>query len=274
MELFIDTHHSEFLPERNENRSTPVRFTILVIGSNSALLQHLSPTLTRYAVKACDEQEGLQLARKIQPDLIIAELDTPDNSGESLCIQLKRCDQTSHIPIIILTHHYDHYSRIKSFYMGADDHMSLPLEPVELQIRIENLVQSRRTLLNKFSRRVEFKPASVETKSENEFFLQRIMEVTEGNIDNPTFGSEQFAREMGLSQARLYRKVLARTGYASNDFVRSIRLLRAADLLQKKVGNVSEIAYMVGFNSLSYFAKCFRDFHKCSPRDYMKRANN
>jgi AraC-like DNA-binding protein len=100
------------------------------------------------------------------------------------------------------------------------------------------------------------------------------MRVIEDQMSNPLFGSEQFAREMGLSQTRLYRKLISVTGFSSNDFIRRMRLQRAADLLRKKVGNVSDVAYMVGFNSLSYFAKCFREFHHCTPREYAKSAMN
>jgi AraC-like DNA-binding protein len=100
------------------------------------------------------------------------------------------------------------------------------------------------------------------------------MKVIEDHMSDTLFGSEQFAREMGLSQTRLYRKLTSLTGYSSNDFIRRMRLQRAADLLQKQIGNVSDVAYRVGFNSLSYFAKCFREFYQCTPREYAKRFLN
>jgi AraC-like DNA-binding protein len=150
--------------------------------------------------------------------------------------------------------------------------MMMPLQPVELQVRIENLIQSRKALQRKFSRQVELKPAAVDVQSEDQLFLQRIMQVMESNMNNPLFGSEQFAKQLGLSQTRLYRKLVAITGYSSNDFIRRMRLQRAADLLEKRVGNISDVAYQVGFNSLSYFAKCFKEFYQSSPRDYAKRV--
>jgi AraC-like DNA-binding protein len=98
------------------------------------------------------------------------------------------------------------------------------------------------------------------------------MKVIEENMANPMFGSREFARQLGLSQTRLYRKLIMLTGYSSNDFIRRIRLKRAADLLHKHAGNVSEVAYRVGFNSLSYFAKCFKQLHQYSPREYARQG--
>jgi len=175
---------------------------------------------------------------------------------------------------VIMSLQDDQNNRIKSFYLGADDFMNLPLQEMELQIRVQNLIQSRKALRHKYSHPVELKPAATNILSENEIFLQRIMKVIEDHMSDTLFGSEQFAREMGLSQTRLYRKLISLTGYSSNDFIRRMRLQRAADLLQKQVGNVSEVAYRVGFNSLSYFAKCFRELHKCTPREYAKSQLN
>jgi len=254
--------------------SSKERCTLLVIDDSHQLCQYLrSSLLDTYVIEETDNNnDGLALAKQILPDLIVTQLAMPELDGESLCFQLKRCELTSHIPIIILSYQNDHYSRIKSFYLGADDYMMMPLQPVELQVRIENLIQSRKTLQRKFSRHVELKPAAVEVQSEDQLFLQRIMQVMESNMNNPLFGSDQFAKQLGLSQTRLYRKLVALTGYSSNDFIRRMRLQRAADLLEKRVGNVSDVAYQVGFNSLSYFAKCFKEFYQSSPRDYVKRA--
>jgi YesN/AraC family two-component response regulator len=237
-------------------------------------LSHLREALkTNYIVKeAPDNQRGLELALQILPDLIITDSIIPDIQGESLCFRLKQHDKTSHIPIIILTNQDDVYSRVKSFYLGADDYMMRPFQLVELQVRIQNLIQSRKVLQKKYSRQIELNPSPVEAQSDDERFLQQVMEVVEKNMNNPMFGSEMFGSEMGLSQTRLYRKLITLTGYSSNDFVRRMRLKRAADLLHKRAGNVSEVAYQVGFNSLSYFAKCFKELHQYSPRNYAKRG--
>ena len=274
MGTFTDFKHPEFSLALNQAMSNKERFTVLVIDDNAVLRENLRETLkTAYCIEeAEDSQQGLELANQIQPDLIITDLLMTDLQGESLCYRLKQLEKTSHIPIIILSSQDNLFGRVNSFYLGADDYMTRPFELVELQIRIQNLIQSRKVLQRKYSRQVELRPSPVQVQSADELFLQRAMKVVEENIDNPMFGSEEFAREVGLSQTRLYRKLVSLTGYSANDFIRRVRLNRAADLFRGQAGNVSEIAYQVGFNSLSYFAKCFKQLHQCSPRDFVKKA--
>jgi AraC-like DNA-binding protein len=275
MKPFVNFYRSELVPDPDKFGPSNLLSTILVINGNAAVREYLRKTLnSTYRIEeAGDENDGLRLAKQILPDLIIVDFNVPAK-GEPLCFQLKGCERTSHIPVVILTYQDNQNNRIKSFYLGADDFMNPPLQEMELQIRVQNLIQSRKALRHKFSHPLDLKPAATDILSENEIFLQRIMKVIEDHMSDTLFGSEQFAREMGLSQTRLYRKLISLTGYSSNDFIRRMRLQRAADLLQKKIGNVSDVAYRVGFNSLSYFAKCFREFHKCTPREYAKRLLN
>jgi len=275
MEPFINFYQPEMLPDQTKHGTCESPSTILVIGQQLTVRDYLRSALdpTYRIEEAKDDFDGLRLSKQILPDLIIIELNVPVNR-DPLCFELKRCERTSHIPVIVLSEHDDQQSRIKSFYLGADDFIHLPLQDAELQIRIQNLIQSRKKLLQKFRQLVDLKPSTTNMPSENQLFLERIMKVIEDKMGDPLFGSEAFAREMGLSQTRLYRKLISITGYSSNDFIRRMRLQRAAELLQKKVGNVSEVAYQVGFNSLSYFAKCFREFHNYTPRDYARRVAN
>ena len=275
MEPFVNLYQPEMLPDQTKHGTCESPSTILVIGQQISVRDYLRTALdSTYRIEeAKDDIDGLRLSKQILPDLIILELNVP-SKGDPLCFKLKRCERTSHIPVVVLTDQNDHQSRLKSFYLGADDFMMLPLQEAELQIRIQNLIQSRKKLLQKFNQLVDLKPATTDVPSANQLFLQRIKKVMEDKMGDPLFSSEAFAKEMGLSQTRLYRKLISLTGYSSNDFIRRMRLQRAAELLQKQVGNVSEVAYQVGFNSLSYFAKCFREFHNYTPREYAKRATN
>lgn len=271
MKSFVNFQHSSIhdQPKSNPHESSG---TILVINENITVRNYLRNALDcGYRIEETrNEIDGLRLAKQILPDLVIIQLNAPFGE-DPLCFQLKRCEKTSHIPVVILTNEDDHQSRIKSFYLGADDFMKLPLQEVELQIRVQNLIQSRKVLLQKFSRMVDLKPSATDAPSVDQLFLERVMKIMENRMADPLFGSEEFAREMGLSQTRFYRKLISLTGYSSNDFIRRMRLQRAAELLQKQVGNVSEVAYKVGFNSLSYFAKCFREFHNATPRDFARK---
>ena len=271
----VNFYQSDLVPAPARYSPSPLSSTILVVNRNAAMREYLRNTLnSTYRIEeAGDENDGLRLAKQILPDLIIVDFNVPA-TGDPLCFQLKGCERTSHIPVVILTQQDNQNNRVKSFYLGADDFMNLPLQDMELQVRVQNLIQSRKALLRKFSHPLELKPEAPEMPSENEIFLKRVMKIIEEHMSDALFGSEQFARELGLSQTRLYRKLTSLTGYSSNDFIRRMRLQRAADLLQKQVGNVSDVAYRVGFNSLSYFAKCFREFYKCTPREYAKRQLN
>ena len=272
MGTFTEFQHPEFLLALNQAMCNEQRYTVLVIHDNESLRESVKERLkTSYEMAEADDScNGIDLASQLQPDLIITDLMMPDLQGESLCYRLKHQDKTSHIPIIIISTEDNLYNRVNSFFLGADDYMATPFQLAELQIRIQNLIQSRKVLQQKYSRRLDLRPSLVDVQSVDELFLKKAMKVVEENIDNPTFGSEQFARMVGLSQTRLYRKLVTLTGYSANDFIRRVRLHRAADLLRQRAGNVSEIAYQVGFSSLSYFAKCFKQMHQFSPRDFVK----
>ncbi len=273
MEPFPNFYHPEMRPDKTKDGTCETPSTILVICQQADIRDYIRSALdSTYRIEvARDDIDGLRISRQILPDLIILEWNVPVNHDPH-CFELKRCERTSHIPVVVLTDHDDQQSRITSFFLGADDFMKVPLQEVELQIRIQNLIQSRKKMLQKFNHLVHLKPATMDAPSENQLLLQRIMKVIEDKMGDPLFGSEDFAREMGLSQTRLYRKLISLTGYSSNDFIRRMRLQRAGELLKKQVGNVSEVAYQVGFNSLSYFAKCFKEFHNYTPREYAKRV--
>ena len=248
--------------------------TILVIDDGNTLHQYLCERFrkTYEIVVARSNQEGLDMAMSIAPDLIITGLNTVDVERDPLCFRLKQSCTTSHIPILILSDQHTLGARIKCFYYGADDCLTWPFLLVELQIRIHNLIQSRKLIQRKYSALGESTCSSQFVESADKLFLQRAMAVVEEHLKNSQFGSEVFAKEMGLSQRQLRRKLIALSGIPVNEFIRRIRLLQAGELLAKNAGNVSEVAYRVGFNNLSYFAKCFKALHGSLPNEYVKRC--
>ena len=141
----------------------------------------------------------------------------------------------------------------------------------ELKLRVRNLIELRKKLQVKYANQVILKPKELQVQSTDERFLQKVLALAENHMSNTNFGVDMFAHETGMSTAQLYRKINALTGQTPNDFMRNMRLQRAADLLHKKAGNVSEVAYQVGFNNLSYFAKCFREKFGETPSDYQKK---
>ena len=272
MDPLMNFQHPGFTLRLDQGDVIERRPTILIIGER--LRTFLQKALSEMYVveEASNSEEGIRFAKREVPDLIITGLTAASSDNESLCFQLKHCENTNHIPVVILSELNDPSNRIKSFYFGADDYMWLPLQHAELHIRIENLIQSRRTLQRKFSKQIELKP-SIEPQSKDERFLHQITMVMNANIDNRLFGSEQFAEQMGVSHRHLSRKFMSLTGQSCNEFIRQTRLRRAAELLHKQTGNVKEVAQQVGFNNLSYFAKCFKQFHNYLPSEYSKRGS-
>lgn len=261
-----------FLSLSAEPRSNN-RCTLLIIDADERFAASLATVFqNNYNVHLANTSEhGLALAQRVMPDLILTELMMLTEEGMPLCSQLKQQNSTCHIPVILLSEQTDHYSKMKGLYLGADDFVVRPFHFLELQMRIQNLIQSRKMLQQKYSKTATQTTAVANMPSEDERFLQQVMAVAEKNMENSSFNIAAFAREMGLSRAQLYRRLIAVTGYSANDFMRRLRLQRAAEMLHKKVGNVSEVAYRVGFTSLSYFARCFKEHHHSSPSDYTRQ---
>lgn len=249
------------------------RSTVLIVDDHVNIGAYLRESLgDQYNLEeASNSRDGVRLAKQKLPDLIVTALTIQAAENECLCFQLKHSEDTDHIPIVILSQTSDVYDRIRSFNFSADDHLTLPLQQEELKVRVDNLIRLRKALRQKFSRKVDVKSPSIEVPSSDEVFLHRVMTVLETNMHNPLFGAEQFARQMGLSPRHLCRKLQSLTDHSSNDFIRNIRLRRAADMLDKHAGKVREVALQVGFNNLSYFSKCFKQFYNCSPSDFATR---
>lgn len=212
---------------------------------------------------------GFHEAVKIIPDVIITDWMMPEMSGEELCKKIKTHEATSHIPVILLTARAGQGDRLDGFDAGADDYITKPFEMVELQARVQNLVQLRKHLREKFSKAGLFEYKHIKVSSLDEVFLQRLQNVLEEHYTDANLSVDVLSRKMGVSRVQLHRKLTALCGYSPSDLLREFRLQRAADLLRQKAGNVSEIAYQVGFENLSYFAKAFKQKFQVTPSEFI-----
>jgi YesN/AraC family two-component response regulator len=219
-------------------------------------------------IEAIDGEDGLQIAIDKIPDLIISDVMMPRMDGFQLCQRLKSDERTSHIPIILLTARATAESKIKGLELGADDYILKPFDRAELQVRAKNLIEQRRKLRERFSRDISLQPKEIAVTSYDEKFLQRAMNIIEQHLSNPNFDVMILTREVGMSRMQLHRKLQALTNQSANKFIRSLRLKKAADLLNQKYGNVAQIAYEVGFNNPAYFAECFRKQFGKLPSEY------
>ena len=239
--------------------------TILVIDDNSLfrkyIRERLKPLYT--IVEAVDGQDGINKAKKIIPDLIISDVMMPGIDGYELCNVLKKEVKTSHIPVILLTAKASEESVIHGLEKGADDYITKPFNTKILIARIKNLIELRRQLQIKLQKPETLPTVGISVSSIDEAFLKDFREIIEKNLSNPDFNEDQLCLELHMSQGTLTRKIQALTGKTPNQYIMSYRLDRAAQLLKTNFGNVSEVAFKVGFYSSALFAKCFREkFHQ------------
>ncbi len=246
---------------------------ILLVDDNNDLRAHIIENLEdRFLLyEAGDGKEGLNKAVEMVPDLIITDLVMPEMDGLEMCKKLKTDLRTSHIPVIMLTSRTSVENRIEAFEKGADDYITKPFNMPELVVRIKNLIEQRKMLREQFSRDVRLHPRDISITSEDEKFLGKTIDIIEEHINNFDFDVSKLTDKMALSRVQLFRKLKALTDQSPSEFIRTIRLKRAAQLLDKGFGNIAEVTYQVGFNNLSYFSKCFRELFGMSPSDYAKQ---
>lgn len=253
---------------------TPPLPSILIVEDNADFRQFLITELvSEYKVfEAENGQQGLDIALESHPDLVLTDLMMPVMDGLTLCSRLKTNKITSHIPIIVLTAKGSDDSRIKGIEHGADEYFAKPVKFDLLQIRISNLLESRRMLRDRFTRQVLVQPSEITVTPLDEEFLRRAIAVVEEHMRDEEFDVEAFSREMGMGRASLYRKMNAIVGEPPFHFIRTIRLKRAAQLLDTGSLNVSEAMEQIGINGLSHFGKLFRDQFGVLPSVYRNRA--
>jgi DNA-binding response OmpR family regulator len=219
-------------------------------------------------VEAKNGTEGLHAALRILPDLIVSDIMMPEMNGIELCRRVKSDQRTSHIPVLLLTARTAEEQKIEGFDSGASDYVTKPFNFEILQSRIRNLITQREAFQRAFNKHIDVKAADVQITSLDEKLIRKAISIVEQNIGDPDFSVEKFSRELGMSRVHLYKKLLSLTGKSPLEFIRNIRLQRAAQLLQKSQLSVSEIAYQVGFNNPKYFSKYFKDEFHTLPSAY------
>jgi DNA-binding response OmpR family regulator/two-component sensor histidine kinase len=245
---------------------------LLIIEDNADLRNFLVDSFaSEYKTLAAGNgNDGLELALAHLPDLIISDIMMPEIDGVELCRRLKTDERTSHIPVILLTAKAGTKNKLEGLETGADDYLTKPFEREELLTRVKNLLAGRKLLRERFGRQLLVQPAEVSVTSADEKFLEKVFGLLEENLSNADFDVTAFSKEIGMSQTHLHRKLTALLGQSANELIRTFRLKRAASLLSQQHGNVSEIAFMVGFTNANYFSKCFRDQFSQTPTEYAR----
>ena len=252
----------------SENTNHP---TVLVIDDNTDIRQYERTLLQdEYVVlEAADGKEGLAVALKEVPDLVICDVMMPVMDGLELTERLKTNTATSHIPVIMLTAKNLEEHRAEGYEHGADSYITKPFHSKVLLARIENLLRQRQLLKNLYqgSKEAEKEISEAHLEDRDKQFLKQLQAIIQKNLSDSEFGVEDMGQQIGLSRVQLYRKVKAMTGSSVVDLLRKARLAKARRLLETRSMSVSEVAYEVGFSAPSYFTKCFKEEYGMLPGD-------
>lgn len=268
--------HVVMLESVAEEKSTVAlaKQRLLVVEDNDDLRGFLVAELSRNykVIEASDGEDAEKLAHSMMPDLIVSDVLMPKMDGLELCKRIKTDLNTSHIPVILLTARSTEEHKIAGYHAGADEYLSKPFNLDILLLRIEKLIEQQNHRKEKFSQKIEVNPREITITSLDEQLIQKALDCIEKNMDNPDYSVQQFSQDMGMDRTVLYKKLQSITGLAPSDFMRSIRLKRAAQFLIQGQYPVAEVAEKVGFNTPKYFSKYFKEAFGVTPSQYAQNA--
>jgi DNA-binding response OmpR family regulator/nitrogen-specific signal transduction histidine kinase len=232
--------------------------TILLVEDNADMRAYLKSHLLAYRIlEAEDGEGGLALALSVRPDLVISDVMMPKLDGYGLCAALRKDKRTQDIPVVLLTAKAAEENKLEGLASGADDYLYKPFSARELLARTENLIHRNRKLQTQYRQEVVLRPAEITVTSADAAWLEKVRQVVEAQLGECQFGVERLAEEVGLGRRQLQRKIHALTGGTPHHYIQESRLERARQLLEQHAGNVSEVAYRVGFNDPRHFARLF-----------------
>jgi len=250
------------------------KYSILLVEDNEDVRTFIKQSLNGN-YKIFEEENGatgLASAFDLIPDLIISDVMMPVMDGLELCRKLKTDERTSHIPVVLLTARSAYVHQVNGFENGADAYIMKPFNLKILELNIQNLLNAREIIKKKFAQVITLEPKNMVINTTEQNFLNKIIQVIEDRIADPDFDVPTLALEIGMSQPVLYKKIRALTDLSVNDFIKSLRIKRAAQLLKQGSGNITEVAYAVGFSDRKYFSSEFKKFFGKTPSEFI--SNN
>lgn len=252
--------------------NTEIKEKILVVEDNVELRKYLIDYLSNYykVYEAENGEEGLRICRQIKPILCVADVMMPVKNGLEFCEELKNDEFISHIPVILLTALSENEDKVNGYNMGADGYLVKPFDPSLLQSIIVNIIKSRLELKSKFSNDADSEIGLITHSPVDEALMRKISKLIEDHISKADLTTSFLYEELGMSSSKLYRKIKELTDLAPNEFIRTIRLKRAVQLLKTKKYNVSEVTDLVGFNDPLYFSRCFKKQFGYPPSKLLK----
>ena len=249
------------------------RQKVVVVEDDSEIRNYLTEALSKdYDITGCENgKEGFTAVLKLMPDLVISDIMMPEMDGTTLCSKIKTNGTTNHIPVILLTAKSREEDQLEGLETGADAYIVKPFNMDILRRTIANLIHSHHTLQLKFGRNDQLEELvdDIKMKSPDEKLLERVMTAINHNLNNADLSVDKIADEVGISRVHLHRKMKELTGQTPHDFIRNIRMKKAATLLASADMNVSEVMYACGFSNAASFSTVFKKMYGMSPREYM-----
>lgn len=249
--------------------------TILVVEDNSQVRNLIVGLLLQNynVIEAENGKEGLDIAIEKVPDLIISDVMMPEMDGIELCGRIKNHLKTSHIPVVLLTARTSLIFKYDGLESGADDYINKPFNFRELELKVANLISLIDKLRKKFASSTNLTPSEIATSSKDEELLTQAIAIVDENIANEFFDVSLFCKELGVSRTMLFTKVKAWTDLTPNDFIQTMRMKRACQLLEEGKSTVSQICFAVGYKSPKYFSKVFQKHYGMNPSEYAAKFN-
>lgn len=248
------------IPVKKVTNNIKIKEKVLVIEDNLELRKYLIDYLSDYykVYEAENGKEGLQICRQVKPILCVADIMMPIMDGLQFCKELKNDEFVSHIPVILLTALSENEDKVKGYDVGADGYLVKPFDPSLLKAMIVNIIRTRLELKSKFSDEVESEISLLTHSPIDEALMKKIATLIEVNLSKVDLTTSFLCNELGMSSSKLYRKIKELTDLAPNEFIRTVRLKKSAQLLKSKKYNVSEVTSLIGFNDPLYFSRCFK----------------
>ena len=264
-ERHIQEHEDSINSQQEDKR--PV---VMIVDDNDDFLTFMYDSLIKnYQVKiATNGREAWEMLPSVMPDIIISDVMMPQMDGRELCKLVKSNKETSKIPLILLSARSSTEFKLEGLKLGCDDYVTKPFNMDILSLKIQKLISNH----NKQTRsKIDPSPSTIQITSMDEKLIENAVKYVEKNMSRSDFSVEELSQELGMSRVHLYKKLLAITNKTPIEFIRVIRLKRAAQLLRESQQNVSEIAYQVGFNNPKYFSKYFKEEFGELPSTYQER---
>jgi len=266
----IDTE-DELIINEKKRKKTP--YKILIVDDDEQMRSYLNDELKNHfvVIEGVNGKDALGKVHSNQPDLVLSDVIMPVMDGTTLCRKLKSNPATSHLPVVLLSSQSQDDHILHAMDVGADAYFEKPFQMDKLLKSINNLLANRERVKMKFSPGGNINAQERSYPSADKALMEKIMQVIDSRISDPALTAEDLSREIGMSRVHLFRRMKKITGQPPSDFIRKIRLQKAAQLLDSNTGFIKEIAFDVGFTSLSYFSRCFHDFYGIKPSEFNRR---